>query len=443
MEIPENVNPKEFLELAKVFLRPDQVEVKFSLEDPDWSSKKKEFLKQRIFSDLSLATQYKPKWGILSGVRPVKLTGSLVKEMGIINARQRLINFYNVDPEKVDLLLDIHKYQKENLVDNTQDIAIYIGIPFCPTRCSYCSFTSNQATDQEMKLYIDALIKEITSIGSFMKTKNRFPETIYIGGGTPTSLPLIELKRLMETVDQAFSKEKLKEFTVEAGRPDTISQNKLELLKCYAIDRISINPQSMNDKTLERIGRGHSSEAVIKAFELAKEYDFKINSDVIAGLPGESLEDFEKTLLAMIEQGPDNITVHTLAVKKSSRLIAEDKDYHYSIKSLVEAMLEKARSLLTNAGYSPYYLYRLKHMAGSLENVGYCRNDSLCHYNVRIMEEHQTVLALGAGGISKNYFPKKDRLERIPNVSNYKVYIERVDEMIKRKTGKLFVEEEL
>jgi oxygen-independent coproporphyrinogen-3 oxidase len=182
---------------------------------------------------------------------------------------------------------------------------------------------------------------------------------------------------------------------------------------------------------------------VIKAFEMANPFGFQINSDVIAGLPGENLEDFEKTLVAMIEQGADNITVHTLAVKRASALLAEDKDYHYSAKDVVDTMLEKAHKLLPVAGYHPYYLYRQKHMAGALENVGYCKEGTMCLYNVRIMDEHQSVIALGAGGISKAYYPEEDRLERIPNVSNYKIYIERINEMIERKIKNLFMEEEL
>lgn len=441
--LPANSNPYEILELAKVFLKPEEIEIELGPEDLEWGSEKKEALKQRVFNELSLYTYTRPAWGILTGVRPVKLTGNLVREIGIDNTRQKLLDFYYIDPQKVDLLLDIYNYQQSHLKDNTREVALYIGIPFCPTRCSYCSFTSNQGSFDEMRAYVDALEQEIIQVGELMGKRDIFAETLYVGGGTPTALPLDQLARLMKIITRVFSKERLEEFTVEAGRPDTISEDKLNLLKEYGVDRISINPQSMSAKTLERIGRSHTPEAVIKAFRMAKPFGFQINSDVIAGLPGENLGDFEKTLGTMIDQGADNITVHTLAVKRASALLLEDKDYHYGAKDIVETMLKKAHEQLPKEGYHPYYLYRQKHMAGALENVGYCKEGSMCKYNVRIMDEHQSVIALGAGGISKAYYPKEDRLERVPNVSNYKIYIERIDEMIERKRNNLFTEEKL
>lgn len=441
--MPENANSYEILELAKVFLPQEELIIELGPKDPNWSHHKREALKQDLYKQLSEHTKTKPKWGILTGVRPVKLTGNLVREMGFDNTIEKLRDFYLIHPEKVNLLLDIYKYQQDHIKENHKDVALYIGIPFCPTRCSYCSFTSNQGSLDEMIEYVDALVHEITYVGNLMEKHNRLAETIYIGGGTPTALPPEQLERLMKTITQTFSKENLKEFTVEAGRPDTISLGKLNVLKEYGVDRISINPQSMNEKTLERIGRSHAPEAVLEAFELAKPFGFQINSDIIAGLPGESPEDFRNTLTTMINQGADNITVHTLAVKRASALVLEDKDYHYGPKENVELMLEKAHDLLPKAGYNPYYLYRQKHMAGALENVGYCKDDTMCQYNVRIMDEHQSVVALGAGGISKAYYPKEDRLERIPNVANYKIYIERIDEMIQRKMNNLFMEEEL
>ena len=441
--MPENFNPYEILELAKVFLPQEEVEIELDPEDPNWDTNKREALKQDIYRQLSQYTKKSPKWGILTGVRPVKLTGNLVREIGFDNTRKRLRDFYYLHPDKVNLLLDIYNYQQEHIEDNHKDLALYIGIPFCPSRCSYCSFTSNQGSQDEMDQYLDALVQEIITVGKLMERANKVPETIYIGGGTPTALHLKGLERLMKTLDQTFSKEALKEFTVEAGRPDTISQDKLSVLKDYGVERISINPQSMNEKTLERIGRSHSPEDIIEAFELAKPFGFKINSDIIAGLPGENPEDFQKTLKAMINQGPDNITLHTLAVKKASPLLMEDKYYHYRAGDIVEEMLEKAHTLLPEAAYRPYYLYRQKHMAGGLENVGYCKEGAICIYNVRIMDEHQSLIALGAGGISKAYYPEEDRLERVPNVANYKIYIERIDEMIERKKNNLFMEEML
>lgn len=441
--VPENFNPYEILELAKVFLPQEELEIEIGPKDLSWNSHKREALKQDVYKELSQYTKKSPKWGILTGVRPVKLTGNLVREIGLDNTRKKLLDFYYLHPDKVNLLLDIYNYQQEHIEENHKDVALYIGIPFCPSRCSYCSFTSNQGSQYEMDQYLDALVHEIISVGKLMEKANKVPETIYIGGGTPTALSLEGLERLMKTLDRTFSRDGLKEFTVEAGRPDTISGEKLSVLKDYGVDRISINPQSMNEKTLERIGRSHSPEAIIQAFELAKPFGFQINSDVIAGLPGENPKDFQKTLTTMIDQGPDNITLHTLAVKKASALLLEDKDYHYGAGDNVEEMLAKAHSILPELAYHPYYLYRQKHMAGALENVGYCKEGAMCLYNVRIMDEHQSLVALGAGGISKAYYPEENRLERVPNVANYKIYIERIDEMIERKKNNLFMEEML
>lgn len=261
-----------------------------------------------------------------------------------------------------------------------------------------------------------------------------YAESIYIGGGTPTSLDEKALETLLCTVNSAFFGPATKEFTVEAGRPDTITAEKLEIImKCRA-KRISINPQSMKARSLELIGRSHSPEQVRKAFALAKDFGFKdINSDLIAGLPEESDEDFRRSLAELIGLQPSSITVHTLAVKRASRLIEEDSGYAMRQGENVKAMLASAADLLANSGFLPYYLYRQKHSAGNFENVGYCKEGFEGIYNIRMMEENQTILALGAGGISKIYHPKENRLERIPNVSNYDIYIERIGDMLERK----------
>lgn len=283
---------------------------------------------------------------------------------------------------------------------------------------------------------------EIEYCGQAMKDGNIFAESVYIGGGTPTTLTAEQLDLLLKKIEKCFDLSKTAEFTVEAGRPDTITKEKLDVLSAHKIQRISINPQTMKDETLKIIGRDHDSQQIRDAFKMAVAgYDFLVNADVIAGLPGEKPEDFERTLSELIELGPANITVHTLAVKKASRLIEADETYHYRQADVVEEMLAISKDMLRKSGYRPYYLYRQKHMAGALENIGYCKDDTPCVYNIRIMDESQSILALGAGGISKKYYPHENRLERVPNVSNYQIYIERIDEMIDRKRKNFFEED--
>ena len=274
-----------------------------------------------------------------------------------------------------------------------------------------------------------------------MKECGITPETIYIGGGTPTTLRADQLKALIEQIKNFFDLSKLKEFTIEAGRPDTITDEKLETIKKQRIQRISINPQSMKQHTLDLIGRSHKPEDITSAFALASSYRFQsINADIIAGLPEENTEDFINTLEELIGLNPENITVHCLAVKRASKLKDIDKDFHYKQAEIVAEMLEASRKILGDAGYIPYYMYRQKHMAGAFENTGYCKKDKDCIYNIRIMDEHQTIIALGAGGITKVYYPAENRLERVANVTNYQEYINRIDEMLDRKEKNLFME---
>lgn len=452
-------NKYEYDELIKVFLPPDQFcsytqseynqrfENEFP-EDPlivfnEADFAEKNYIKREIYQGLSQITGKSPAWGILTGVRPVKLTGELFDKL---KDRQkvcdRLQSFFLINEDKTRLLLDVYRYQQEILGKPVSKSAgVYIGIPFCPTRCLYCSFTSNQKGPEEIERYLVALLEEVAYCGQKMRETGIFAESIYIGGGTPTTLSAAQLERLLQQIEICFDLTHIKEFTVEAGRPDTITMEKLQVLRKHHVDRISINPQSMKASTLELIGRSHSPEAITEAFSLAAQSGISIvNADVIAGLPEESPEDFRNTLEKVIQMGAKNITVHTLAVKRASRLIDVDKDFHYRQEETVSEMLKIGKEILNQAGYRPYYLYRQKHMAGAFENVGYCKEDTPCVYNIRIMEEQQTILALGAGGISKVYFPEENRLERVPNVSNYEVYIARLCEMLERKEKNLFQE---
>lgn len=453
-----NITDKyDYNELIKIFLNPDDYRL-FTEEEYDLGTSgeddtliefngegftEKNHIKREIYLGMRQITGKTPPWGILTGVRPVKLTRELAAKTGSIEAAsEKLERFYLLNGEKTKLLADTLTYQQEHLGSPSQNsVGVYIGIPFCPTRCLYCSFTSNQQGPEEISAYLDALKTEIAYCGEAAKKSGYKIESVYIGGGTPTTLTAEQLDQLISHVKNSFDLSAIKEFTVEAGRPDTITLEKLKVIASHGIERISINPQTMKDETLELIGRSHKTDDIRKAFEIAKEAgNFIINADLIAGLPKETPEDFQRTLEEVIRLGPANITIHTLAVKKASRLIEADNAYHYKQAEIVGEMLAIAKEMMKEAEYKPYYLYRQKHMAGALENVGYCKDDTPCIYNIRIMDENQSILALGAGGISKKYYPAENRLERVPNVSNYRVYIDRLDEMIERKEKNFFEE---
>lgn len=431
-------------EMIKIFLRPD--EYRLTDEDADiifnaGSSQDKNLIKREVYNKLSALVKELPPWGILTGIRPVKLWGETFESLKNRDlARKYMRETYLIQEEKLDLIENIYDYQIKACGYAREDrVSVYIGIPFCPTRCLYCSFVSNQKSDSEIERYFIALLKEIRAVGSMLKASGKSVESLYIGGGTPTSLNAKQLDTLLGTVHKSFPMEECLEITVEGGRPDTINYDKLSALKDNKVDRISINPQTMKNETLDIIGRSHSVEMIINAFELAHTIGFKsINGDLIAGLPLETTEDFKSSIERLHALGPDNITVHCLAVKRASRLVDVDKDYHYKQSRVVDSMLKTGRELLSSEGYKPYYLYRQKHMAGAFENTGYCLDDKIGIYNIRIMDEHMDIVSLGAGGISKAYYPEENRLERIPNVSNYEEYINRVDEMIERKRKGMF-----
>lgn len=447
----------EYDELIKIFFSPDDYvllcddenndscslsdiyeTIEFNAKDPI----DKNLLKVQIYEELSKRTGKKPDWGIHTGVRPVKLAGDLVeKYKSNEKAILTLKDYYHMSKEKSKLVVDIYNYQKILFpLSGRDEVGIYIGIPFCPTRCVYCSFTSNQVEPKEIERYLVALHKEIDFVSQHLKDNQKYPESIYIGGGTPTTLTADQIDRLLSHLESVFDLSHIREFTVEAGRPDTITIDKLKVIKSHSVNRISINPQSMKEKTLRLIGRNHDSDDIRRAFYQAKEIGIPIiNADVITGLPEENICDFENTLREIISLGADNVTVHTLAVKRASRLIDIDKDYHYKQGEIVREMLSLSRNMLKECKFLPYYLYRQKHMAGAFENTGYCINDTASIYNIRIMEERQTIVALGAGGISKMYYPEENRLERVPNVSNYEIYIERLNDMIERKKENIFV----
>ncbi len=398
----------------------------------------KQEIKRYIYDYFSKKLKYEPPWGTLTGIRPTKIVNELYKKG---KNKEEVIAIlseeYLLKENKIDLLISTTDNQdniNKSLPKNS--ISIYIGIPFCPSRCSYCSFTSYEINENNSEAYLNALYKEISHVSKAIINKGIEVETIYIGGGTPTSLTNKHFDEFIKNVGASFDLKNLKEFTVEAGRPDTINSSKVETLINNYCNRISINPQSMNQKTLAEIGRKHSIEMIIEAFSLVKASGIKtINMDVIAGLPNENLNDFLYTLNKIIELQPENITIHNLAIKRAARLkenIVKLDNVLIKPNELVE-MLETSYRFMNENQYLPYYLYRQKDMLGNLENIGYSLKGHESIYNVRIMEENQTIIALGAGGVSKIYYESENRLERIPNVSNFEIYIERIDEMIKRK----------
>lgn len=449
ISVPTEKDKYDLSELARMFVPESEIDmISREASDPQQlmaaaaagcfkipSAGDKNDHKRMLYGYMSEMTGRRLDWGILTGVRPSKLYRSICISSGRAEAERVFREEYFVSEGKLDLLSRIYDVQNSvNMSSDPNAAGVYIGIPFCPTRCVYCAFTSNKITEKAAEDYMKALLKEIDFVSGLMREKGWFAESVYIGGGTPTSLYDELFETLLEAVSEKLVCAGTSEFTVEAGRPDTITERKLDIIKRFGADRISINPQSMKQETLDAIGRSHTPQQIRDAFGAAKRKGFKhINADLIAGLPGELPADFAGSLEEIIALEPSNITVHTLAVKRASKLIEENADYAFEQAGNVRVMLAYASDMLKDAGYAPYYMYRQKHMAGNFENVGYCKNGLAGIYNIRIMEEDQTILALGAGAISKIYYPEEDRLERIPNVSNYEIYIERIDEMLERK----------
>lgn len=396
----------------------------------------KDTLKTVLYLALSEDSGRELPWGSLTGVRPVKLVLSRLEEgMPEDAIREYMKNRYMVSDEKLELSLKVAKREKQLLerLNYRDGYSIYIGIPFCPTTCLYCSFTSypigmwKKRTDE----YVDALLSEMDFIAQHFQ--GRKPDTVYFGGGTPTTLEPYQLDRILSALETKFDLSDLKELTVEAGRPDSVTEEKFRVLKAHGVTRISVNPQTMNQKTLNLIGRRHTVEQVREAFSLARRCGFdNINMDLIAGLPGETYDDVKNTMEEIKKLSPDNLTIHSLAVKRAAALNLW-KDKFSSTICNTDEIIDMTADYAAKMGLNPYYLYRQKNMAGNFENVGYAKEGMESLYNILIMEEKQTIIAMGAGGSSKFVFPDENRIERIENVKDVKNYIERVDEMIERK----------
>lgn len=394
-----------------------------------------------------------PEWGTMTGVRPTKIPmNSLLQGKSLEQVKGEMRRWYCCQPDKMKLCLDIARKEAALLegVDFSQGYSLYIGIPFCPTTCLYCSFPSYpyETFGKLADDYLAALLWELEAVKQ--ECAGHPLTTIYVGGGTPTTLSGEQLNRLLTYVEKNFPLQECREWTVEAGRPDSITREKLQVLRQHGISRISINPQTMQEKTLKYIGRNHGVEDVKTAFFLARELGFdNINMDLIAGLPGETLEDFEDTLVQIRQLNPDSITVHSLVIKRASKLremLEETQDYmeQEKIRQVqMDDMLHRALSYAEEEGYEPYYMYRQKNSAGHFgtsgqENIGFARPGKESLYNILIMEEMQTIAAVGAGASTKHYHASKQIVSRTENVKSITDYISRIDEMIERKREKFW-----
>ena len=398
-------------------------------------SEVKNVLKRTLYNALSEVTKRTLPWGTMIGIRPTKVPMKLIREgKSDEKISEYMRSVYLCSDEKIALATDI-AHTETRIVDGMADngFGLYIGIPFCPTTCMYCSFTSYPIASWHDRTpeYLNALKRELDALA--VHYKGRPVDCIYIGGGTPTTLEADMLCDLMDHVAKRFDLSKLREYTVEAGRPDSITVDKLNALKISGAGRISINPQTMNEKTLKIIGRRHTTGDVYKAFEIARDVGFtNINTDLILGLPGEDEADVANTFDKIRQLSPDSITVHSMAIKRAAAMqtfLAENRD----IRSInTPKMMEEAAGCASSLGMIPYYLYRQKNMAGNFENVGYAKKECLGIYNIIIMEEVADIAAAGAGTISKRIFDK-GRIERCDNVKDVKLYIDRIDEMIEKK----------
>ena len=369
-----------------------------------------------------------PPWGMLTGVRPDKpVTWALAAGKTALQALQMMEEEYFVSPNRAALAVETGGVALRAARDlGKQDIAVYVGIPFCPTRCAYCSFVS-QSVERSFALvppYVDALVEEIRSGGKMVRETGLRVRSFYMGGGTPTTLSAEQMDRVLTAFEEAFDRGHCDEITVEAGRPDTITAEKLAVLKAHGVTRVSVNPQTMEDHVLRAIGRRHTAADIEAAMELVAGYGFPhVNMDLIAGLPADTPEGFRRSLDRCLAFGTDNVTVHTLALKKGSRILLEGLPIPGPED--VAAMLDYAAPALRKAGYSPYYLYRQKYMSGSFENTGWCRPGAECWYNVQIMSELCSILSFGAGGSTKMVEPGTNHIERVFNLKYPKEYTER------------------
>ncbi|MBQ2710432.1 MAG: coproporphyrinogen dehydrogenase HemZ [Clostridia bacterium] len=426
IKVTEHVEGTLYTYIATFFAKVEMQYVDIAnIDDLQATRLKKRFAKLAIYNLLQKVTHKSMPWGSLTGIRPTKLACQLQSEG--LDWQTQFTDILGVSEQKTKLVKTILDTQGElrNKKENVADM--YIGIPFCVSRCSYCSFTSGEIErlKQYVEPYVAALKQDITQTIQFAKDNGITIKNVYFGGGTPTSLSASQLDEIMDCIN--FSPV---EYTVEAGRPDTIDEDKLKVLKKHGVHRISINPQTFNQSVLDIIGRKHTVQDIYDKYNLAKKYGFDVNMDLIAGLPNESYEMFCHSIDSAIALQPENITVHTLALKHGAALKLQN---YSSADKDVSSMVEYAQSALHNAGYLPYYMYRQKYMMENLENVGFCKPGKPCLYNIGIMEEISDILACGTNGISKKLFSDQNRIERAANAKDVITYIQRTQDYIDKK----------
>ena len=397
----------------------------------------KHLVKKSMYKLLNAVFERGYPWGMLTGIRPVKLVHELMNKMvSAHDIPDMLVKEYLISEDRAQLAVEIASIERPFVYPyNDKEISIYIGIPFCPSRCNYCSFTSNSISTchEYVEPYLENLMKEIRKVSEYLNNKGFHVQTIYIGGGTPTAISAKQLEKLMNCINQSIGRQAA-EFTCEAGRPDSITQEKLQVLYENNVSRISINPQTMNDATLKCIGRAHNTQQVVESFRLARNTGFdNINMDLILGLPGETMVQLVHTLEEIKKLDPESVTVHTLALKRASvyneRLMTETLFNDENVSQ----MMEYTKGFLRDMGMHPYYLYRQKHMLQNLENIGFSKKGFECIYNMQIIEEKQTIVAFGADAVTKIVINSENRIERQHNIKDLKLYIENTEAMINKK----------
>lgn len=422
--------------LVRVKIYDKTLDGSYLLEESDDEQTQMSVLLYRVLSKL---TGYNPPWGILYGVRPAKLMHRFADELTEQGARDYFVNAFLVQEKKADLTREVMKRENKIIsLSGKNSFSLYVSIPFCPTRCSYCSFVSHsiEKTKKLVEPYTQLLCRELEKTGEISKALGLRLETIYFGGGTPTTLSPELLTRLFKTIENSFDLSFLREYTVEAGRPDTVDEAKFKVLKGAGVGRISINPQSFNDKVLEAIGRRHTASQTVEAFNLARKCGFdNINTDLIAGLPLDTLESFKKSVDTALELDAQSITVHTLAMKSASYMVTRENAFDFSDRMATSQMVDYSNERLFSSGYYPYYMYRQSKSLGNLENVGWCKPSFDCFYNVFMMDETHSVFAAGAGAVTRLKNQESGHIERIYNYKYPYEYVDNFKEILNRKSG--------
>lgn len=417
-----------------------------------WETDGRELQRQRkrmyshvLLEVLEQASGMKQEWGILTGIRPTKLYHKYLQDgYSAEQAKQLMQERHRVSEKKTDLISEIADVQLRSLpdlYDLKKEVSIYIGIPFCPTKCAYCTFPAYaiHRKNGRVENFLDGLHEEMREIGSWLKERDIRITTIYFGGGTPTSIEAEEMDALYKTMAESFPyMEEVREVTVEAGRPDTITIPKLDVLKKWNIDRISVNPQSYTDETLKAIGRHHSVQETIDKYWLSRQQGMRnINMDLIIGLPNEGLDEFEHSLAETEKMQPESLTIHTLSFKRASEMTKNKEKYRVADRATVSKMMKRGEQWAEHNGYIPYYLYRQKNILGNLENVGYAKPGEESLYNILIMEEAQTIIGLGCGASSKFIDAETGRLTQFHNPKEPGAYILGFEDAIERKIAYL------